>query len=151
MKDLRERYAKIEINVSKPIVPFRETIVPPYSGSDEIHFSTSSELPLIVRIKARPLPKVVVDFLISNAESITRLFGGSQIVDEDIVDINEEYHMNFETSLSKDEFLFGLQSAFMESEDTYWHDIYDSIRAFGPKKTGPNILAYKTESLSNSK
>ncbi|XP_004343730.2 elongation factor Tu GTP binding domain containing 1 [Capsaspora owczarzaki ATCC 30864] len=29
LNDLRDRYAKIPINVSKPIVPFRETVVPP--------------------------------------------------------------------------------------------------------------------------
>lgn len=27
--DLRERYAKVDVNVSEPIVPFRETVVPP--------------------------------------------------------------------------------------------------------------------------
>jgi hypothetical protein len=27
LKDLRERFAKVEISASKPIVPFRETIV----------------------------------------------------------------------------------------------------------------------------
>ncbi|KAL1453973.1 hypothetical protein WDU94_010273, partial [Cyamophila willieti] len=29
LDDLRERYAKVEISVSEPIVPFRETIIPP--------------------------------------------------------------------------------------------------------------------------
>ncbi|XP_008479840.1 elongation factor-like GTPase 1 [Diaphorina citri] len=29
LDDLRERYAKVEISVSEPIVPFRETVIPP--------------------------------------------------------------------------------------------------------------------------
>ena len=43
VRDLRERFSKIDINVSAPIVPFRETITPKLNDSNTL---TESKLPL---------------------------------------------------------------------------------------------------------
>ncbi|GJF00688.1 translation elongation factor 2 [Phanerochaete sordida] len=80
LKDLRERFAKIEIQASKPIVPFRETAVkgidmaPPKSGGKRgiVHGATAHNL-LKFTIRAAPLPKAVFDFLRDNLALLRRL------------------------------------------------------------------------------
>lgn len=85
LDDLRERYAKIPLNVSPPIVPFRETIVsPPLTDmvNEVIHdlkkdceyqglivLSTPNKQST-VKIRAVPLPDEVTDILEKNSELI---------------------------------------------------------------------------------
>ncbi|XP_071449909.1 elongation factor-like GTPase 1 [Hetaerina americana] len=93
LQDLRERYAKIEINASKPIVPFRETIVLPpkvdmvneviqeqntsvkkakEDSSDDggLITITTPNKRSILKIRAVPLPEPVTDILLSNGDII---------------------------------------------------------------------------------
>ncbi|EKM49571.1 uncharacterized protein PHACADRAFT_214132 [Phanerochaete carnosa HHB-10118-sp] len=81
LKDLRERFAKIEIQASKPIVPFRETAVkgvemaPPKSGSAKrgtIQSAAAHNL-LKFTIRAAPLPKSIFDFLRDNLALLRRM------------------------------------------------------------------------------
>ena len=83
--DLVERFACIEINVSDPIVPFRETVVqkPKLDMVNEAIVSTTSEQSneiitiqtqnkkCTIRLRAVPLPKSVTKLLEANA-SITK-------------------------------------------------------------------------------
>ncbi len=102
LKDLRERFAKIEISASKPIVPFRETAVrgvgtftnssncsgsgktrsiimtdmgPPKSGSARRGAISGASANNIVQftIRATPLPKVIWDFLQENLAILRRM------------------------------------------------------------------------------
>ncbi|KAJ9594763.1 hypothetical protein L9F63_013973, partial [Diploptera punctata] len=94
LDDLRERYAKVVINASEPIVPFRETVVVPPTvdmvneaiqeqnvakkdGENEtveelISLSTPNKQSLI-KIRASPLPTGVTDLLESHAELLKAL------------------------------------------------------------------------------
>ncbi|XP_063228636.1 elongation factor-like GTPase 1 [Bacillus rossius redtenbacheri] len=94
LDDLRERYAKVDINVSEPIVPFRETVVPPPTvdmvneaiqdqasskktdcgdeddGSVSEHGVVSvwtSNRQSVIRIRAAPLPAAVTTILEKNS------------------------------------------------------------------------------------
>lgn len=78
LTDLRERFARCEIQAGAPIVPYRETIVraeemrPPANkelGRGVVQSFTSSKQ-VSITVRVRPLPTEVTDFLIKNPGSI---------------------------------------------------------------------------------
>lgn len=166
LKDLRERYAKCDIQPGEPIVPYRETFV----KAEEMEPPKNKDLPrgttiavpsskaVSVRLHARPLPDNVTVFLIKNALSIRRLYAEQQ-AEAEVDDINENgvteesHHATDignqiseqqQTILSAEDFRSQLQSAFDEVTDkddkTLWKDIVPHICAFGPRRVGPNIF-----------
>lgn len=80
LKDLRERFAKIEIQSSAPIVPYRETIVSaadmaPPKEKDLPRGTILSATPsksVAIKIQTRPLPAAVTEYLIQNTLAIKR-------------------------------------------------------------------------------
>jgi ribosome assembly protein 1 len=136
LKDLRERFAKIEVQSSDPVVPFRETLSPqrailPDEEAD-LSLPTGTIITKIggtsctVRIRAIPLPDAVRTFLLE-----------SQSMLEDIDRQGEG---------SKSSFIQSLQKLFEEAvEAGYplkvdWKSLLSRIVAFGPKRTGTNLL-----------
>ena len=82
LKDVRERFAKCDVQAGEPMVPFREGIVaaddmaPPRDaglGRGRVESVTPSAL-VTIRLHVRPLPSAVTDFLVRNAASIKRLY-----------------------------------------------------------------------------
>lgn len=81
LKDLRERFAKIEIQSSAPIVPYRETIVsamdmaPPKEKDlpRGCILATTPSKSVAIKIHTRPLPATVMEYLIRNSLAIKRL------------------------------------------------------------------------------
>ncbi|XP_054287552.1 elongation factor-like GTPase 1 [Macrosteles quadrilineatus] len=97
IEDLQQRYAKVAINVSEPIVPFRETVVPPPTvdmvneaiqdqqvvGKKESTDESVGEGGLVtivtpnkqsvVRLRAAPLPQDITDLLENNLELLRTL------------------------------------------------------------------------------
>ena len=81
MKDLRERFAKVEIQPSKPIVPFRETAakaseMAPSKTSNAtrgtIHGSSGHSVVKFI-IRAAPLPSEILSFLQDNLLVLRKL------------------------------------------------------------------------------
>ena len=73
LQDLRENYAKIEINVSQPIVPFRETIIWPMKEAT----STAELVPVqtenknfSAHIQVVSLPEEVTSLLEKNVDVV---------------------------------------------------------------------------------
>ncbi|KAJ7288494.1 P-loop containing nucleoside triphosphate hydrolase protein [Mycena rebaudengoi] len=106
LKDLRERFARVEIQASKPIVPFRETAVKgtdmpppktPNAPRGTMHASTSQDV-VSLTIRASPLPRLILDFILQNLVTLKHLQqerkGGdvsadeAEVGDEDGVDIH---------------------------------------------------------------
>lgn len=167
LKDLRERFAKCEIQAGEPIVPYRETIVsatemsPPKNKDlprgTVIALTTSKQI--TVRLRVRPLPDVVTEFLLKNAGAIRRLYAerkereegkkgtttGRENVEE--VDEDDEIPAADIGMLSLVDFREKLRSAFAETkgEEHVWADIIEKIAAFGPRRTGPNLLIDATQ------
>ncbi|KAK0543881.1 Cytoplasmic GTPase/eEF2-like protein (ribosomal biogenesis) [Tilletia horrida] len=82
LRDLRERFAKCEIQASAPLVPFRETAIkaaempPPKNETGAPRGTiTSSVAGGLIRyaVRAAPLPADVTRFLLANATTIRRL------------------------------------------------------------------------------
>jgi ribosome assembly protein 1 len=167
LKDLKERFAKCELSVGEPIVPYRETII----RASEMNPPRDKDLPrgtvvaettskqISIRLRVRPLPAAVTEFLVKNAGAIKRLYaerrateesrrkknaedtssqeqtnGGAGAEDENVVETGK--------ALSLEDFKTQLTDAFAEAkgEKEVWHDVVDKIAAFGPRRVGPNLL-----------
>ncbi len=167
LKDLRERFAKCEIQAGETIVPYRETIVsatemPPPKDKDLprgtiVGVTTSKQI--TVRLRVRPLPDAVTDFLLKNAGAIRRLYSERKEQDEgkkgmtaDRENVEEQAEADdipaTDTGmLSLLDFRERLRSAFAESEgqEHIWSNVVEKIAAFGPRRTGPNLLIDATQ------
>lgn len=160
LKDLRERFARCDIQPGEPIVPYRETIV----RAEEMEPPKNKDLPrgtaiavtasktVSVRLRVRPLPQNVTEFLIKNGPSIRRLYAERQAQEDgakksgEVVE-DEADNLGRDTghersNLSLPEFRTQLQAAFDEVEEDkeVWQKVVPRISAFGPRRVGPNLF-----------
>lgn len=166
LKDLRERFARCEIQAGEPIVPYRETIVnaaemaPPKDKTlprgTVIGVTASKQI--IIRLRVRPLPLAVTEFLEKNVGAVQRLYAERRAEEES----NRE-SLDDPASLSRDdtdhapttdgslfsllEFKENLKAVFAHEKghSEIWADVVEKIAAFGPRRTGPNLLIDVTE------
>ena len=167
LTDLRERFAKCEIQAGEPIVPYRETIVsatemPPPKNKDLprgtiVGLTTSKQI--TVRLRVRPLPDPVTEFLLKNAGAIRRLYSerkereeGKQGLTADKENVDEQAEADeipaADTGmLTLLDFREKLRSTLAETkgQEHIWADVVEKIVAFGPRRTGPNLLIDATQ------
>ncbi|KAG8530411.1 uncharacterized protein KY384_004913 [Bacidia gigantensis] len=168
LKDLRERFARCDIQAGEPIVPYRETI----ASSAEMTPLKDKDLPrgtiisdtnsrqITLRLRTVPLPVSVTTFLEKNVASIRRLYAEQKAQqekrqasaaehqdesDEELEQENESAEVNVDF-VSVLEFREKLRTAFAEAnaENGMWNNVVDKIAAFGPRRIGPNILVDAT-------
>jgi ribosome assembly protein 1 len=159
LKDLRERFARCEIQPGEPIVPYRETIV----KAEEMEPPKNKDLPrgvaiavtasktVSVRLRVRPLPPNVTEFLITHGGSIRKLYAEKKAqeeatrtgmeAEEDSADLGDDTGHD-RNALSILEFRSQLQAAFdeVEQDKDIWHNAASHISAFGPRRVGPNLF-----------
>ncbi len=167
LKDLRERFARCEIQAGEPIVPYRETIVkaeemePPKNKdlSRGTVVAVTASKHISVRLRVRPLPTEVTLFLIKNSASIRRLYSEKKAAEEqNRASQNQEDNSGSEEAqddigmhdtagtgrgtLSAADFRQQLQAAFASAKEEIdvWRNAVRNISAFGPKRAGPNVL-----------
>lgn len=163
LKDLRERYARCEIQVGEPIVPYRESIVdasdmtPPKDKNlpRGTIIGVTNSRQVTIRLRVRPLPAAVTELLESNVEAIRALNSEKKaersIENEGLNshDADFKHHHDTDHSLNNNlgllslaEFRNKLQSAFAtdKAQSEAWTDVVDKVVAFGPRRIGPNIL-----------
>ncbi|KAF9489018.1 P-loop containing nucleoside triphosphate hydrolase protein [Pleurotus eryngii] len=157
LKDLRERFAQIDIHVSKPIVPFRETAVRAPDMAPQktagaprgtINGAISHDL-VKFTIRATPLPPPILDFILQNQITIRNLVndGGSKQYGEDDSDENVDQelagHVHGDVdrtpTVSADKFWETLHEV-CQSAGEEWKDLGERIWAFGPRRTGGCVL-----------
>ena len=167
LKDLRERFAKCEIQAGEPIVPYRESIV----SADEMAPPRGKALPrgtvigvttskqITVKLRVRPLPTSVTDFINKNAGAIKRLYSERKAKEGKTTYEEENPHgnSNFDSvedsgvievgALTLPEFKRELVAAFEDAqgEKDVWQDCFDRVAAFGPRRVGPNLLIDATD------
>ncbi|KAL8709999.1 MAG: hypothetical protein Q9220_005270 [cf. Caloplaca sp. 1 TL-2023] len=164
LKDLRERFARCEIQAGEPIVPYRETIV----NALEMAAPRDKNLPrgtvvavtaskhINIRIRVRPLPAPVTEFLEKNIGIIKQHYAEKkakerkkQIIHDDIESATDEEaeeasrfgtDKGSQTSIAN--FKASLQETFTgaESQAEIWSHVVDRIAAFGPRRVGSNVL-----------
>ena len=161
LKDLRERYAKCEIQAGEPIVPYRETIV----KAEEMEPPKNKDLPrgtilattasktLSVRLSVRPLPEKITDFLIQNGASIRKFYAERKAQEEsgtkeiERKPAEDDSHLGDQAghergALSVLDFRAKLETAFDEikEEREVWRKVVPKVSGFGPRRVGPNIF-----------
>ncbi|KAG8798239.1 Cytoplasmic GTPase/eEF2-like protein (ribosomal biogenesis), partial [Serendipita sp. 399] len=178
LKDLRERFAKVDIQASNPIVPFRETAVkaadmaPPKTANaarGTMHGSAAHSLATFT-VRAVPMPEVLTSFLLTNQSVVAQLEREARHEGHDHA--KKEYQENnlgpngeessVDGSTGRDEELDeqmaivhgeilqkptvraeGFWDAFAkiaEEAGGEWIKRTNSVWAFGPNRTGPNLL-----------
>lgn len=157
--DLENDYAKCPLNVSSPIVPLRETIVPQATvdmvneaiiltanekNADKSVIVHTPNQQCHVKVLAIPLPKSVTDLLETNHELLKSITQVTILSDRTQVRFKELHD--------------SLVAAFKECVETpeiyHQENIIDRIWAFGPKKCGTNVLMnlsdFKHQNIWNS-
>lgn len=167
LKDLRERFARCDIQAGEPIVPYRESIVsapemaPPKDKAlprgTVLGVTTSKQA--TVRLSVRPLPAAVTEFLGKNAGLIRQLYSERKTEDGTGVRASDEvgvigthddadhHPVTNSGSLSILEFKESLKALLAEEkgQSDVWLDAVENIAAFGPRRIGPNLLIDVTE------
>ncbi|KHN97606.1 Protein synthesis factor, GTP-binding protein [Metarhizium album ARSEF 1941] len=159
--DLKERFARCDIQAGEAIVPYRETIVraeemrPPVNkdlGRGAVVATTTSKQ-VTISLRVRPLPSDVSDFLLRNANAIKRLYTESKPGDSGE---DQEAHTTTDgqedkivadtavtaaNSLSVEELKKQLRKQLETGKGReVWKNRVETIAAFGPRRTGPNLL-----------
>jgi len=164
------RYAKIEINVSDPIVPFRETIAmpPKLDMVNEAVIDNSIKVARIkqfeddeevlgpglvevytpnrkccIRIRAIPLPEKVTSLLEDNQELLKTLH---QCNTTKGLDLHQKETAKVKVTVMEalKDLKDKIEKIFSES-GKLWRDAVNNIWAFGPKRVGPNVLLNRIE------
>ncbi|EGC44419.1 translocation elongation factor [Histoplasma capsulatum var. duboisii H88] len=173
LKDLRERFAKCEIQAGEAIVPYRETTInapemsPPKNPDlpRGTVLSVSASKQLTIQLRIFPLPAEVIEFLTKHAATIKRFYSERRTVTNTTLEQNDVHNdiddqgdiNNGDTAarriLSLEEFKKELQNAFDESkvDKDMWKDVVNRIVEFGPRRIGPNILVDSTSTSSCDK
>ena len=174
LKDLRERFAKCDVQAGEAIVPYREGIVraeemnPPRNpelGRGRVQTETTSKQ-VTLRLRIRPLPAPVTEFLVKHTGAVKRLYSERKAQEEerqtghdndangDQPEMPGEQEMEAEDTtaeggqtLSLEDFRKRLTEAFAEekTEKDIWKGVVDKICSFGPRRVGPNMLIDATE------
>ncbi|KXT04565.1 hypothetical protein AC578_8627 [Pseudocercospora eumusae] len=175
LKDLRDRFARCEIQAGEAIVPYRETIVraeemnsprDPALGRGVVEATTSSKQ-VSIRMRVRPLPAKVTEFLVKHTGAVKRLYSERKAQEEERTtnaaagdktaeSAEEEDHQSEAEDVSGEagqhltlqEFKQRLSDAFGEEKGDreVWKGVVEKIACFGPRRVGPNILIDETES-----
>ncbi|KHJ35573.1 putative elongation factor 2 protein [Erysiphe necator] len=160
LTDLRDRFARCDIQAGEPIVPYRETIVragemKPAANKELSRgtvIATSTSKQISVRLSVQPLPTEITEFLTKNSCTIKKLYRDRQASrkitkfdenqssqpDEEIN--NEILDDNKVLSLSKFKKKLYETIELVEEQRDLWASSVDQIVAFGPRLSGPNIL-----------
>ncbi|KAG7196948.1 hypothetical protein KM043_000216 [Ampulex compressa] len=170
LEDLRTSYAKVEVNVSEPIVPFRETVVPrpkidmaseaiERRGEEARVEGWALNGQCYFEVDAKPLPESVGKLLEENGPllramgeqrgrvgegSLEREREGASASSATAPDFPREASCAYDRGRrSFESFESELRLAF---EEASWEgDTLRKIWSFGPRKCGPNILLNETD------
>ena len=167
LNDLRERFAKCDIQAGASIVPYRESII----SASEMNPPKHKELPrgtvatnepnklLGLRLRVMPLPQAATEFLAQNSSLAKDLYE-ERSAEEDAAALNDDVSGAFtsgeqsqgfsqgqaHTVRALEKLRDGLRQAFSSSRGNRetWRDVTDNIVALGPRRVGPNILVDST-------
>ncbi|GAA6034992.1 hypothetical protein JCM8097_002133 [Rhodosporidiobolus ruineniae] len=154
LKDLRDRFARIEITVSPPIVPFRETAVAgvdmalpktPNHPRGTVLGSVQSGL-VTFTLRAVPMPSSITAFLLANTATIRRLQRDRRSTEPE-EDANEGE--GAEGAVKPEEFWERFEEVLAKAGRD-WAGLAEQVWAFGPRRVGPNMLLDRTEGAPRS-
>eukprot|EP00741_Cyanophora_paradoxa_P003419 tig00000704_g3322.t1 len=136
VKDLRERFAKTAIEVSAPLVSFRETVAAD-SRSKPVQVKTANGA-CTITIRAAPLPGQIQRMIDDNIDLLKRTFDAKP----GIFDLSSQ---GSPTDLHALEFAKKLKAAILGEEQNVRFDP-SCVWAMGPRRVGPNFLQQQLQS-----
>ncbi|KAG9087027.1 Cytoplasmic GTPase/eEF2-like protein (ribosomal biogenesis) [Ceratobasidium sp. UAMH 11750] len=159
LKDLRERFAKIEVQASKPIVPFRETAVKaadmpppktPNATRGTMHGS-SAHGAVNFTIRATPLPETITNFLQANVSIMRKWLREGHVQDTQDSAEGETTASEGEAAVEADSDASQVPTVkYADFWPTFtkicteagaqWADLPGRVIATGPHHAGPNVL-----------
>uniref|UniRef100_A0A452IVA8 Elongation factor-like GTPase 1 n=1 Tax=Gopherus agassizii TaxID=38772 RepID=A0A452IVA8_9SAUR len=171
LDDLKERFAKIQISVSEPIIPFRETITrPPKVDMVNEEIGKQQKVAVIHQAKEdqNKIPEgVQVDsdglITMSTPNKYATLSVRAMPLPEEVTQLLEENSdlirtmEQFNSSLNEDKKMHEINQKILDRIQEFkqkleknlqgrkWRNAVDQIWSFGPRKCGPNILLSKFE------
>ncbi|GAB6018975.1 Elongation factor-like GTPase 1 [Chamberlinius hualienensis] len=169
LDDLRESFAKVPINVSPPIVPFRETVVLPPKvdmvnekivASDKSQTRVAEESKRIVegktlnkqatiKIRVCPLPQDVVTLIDDHQELIKTFETYAPVLRNRKSDQESCNILDEDTVAEMKKFKIALEKLFKDA-GMEWGNAVEQLWGFGPHRCGPNILLCNvSESIYN--
>eukprot|EP01132_Coremiostelium_polycephalum_P011146 gene11146-13654_t len=155
IRELKETFAKINIHISPPIVPFRETIVQNADQSkspilNETISAKTANKKVTIKMKAIPLPKNVTNFIEQHSVVLRDLFLGGKKADKELNSAHGAKTSKKEAEVSeREEFQKQLQEEFIKAGGQWANEI-NNIWSFGPKHIGSNILLNHIPGYSES-
>ncbi|XP_057324553.1 elongation factor-like GTPase 1 [Microplitis mediator] len=159
LDDLKLRYPEVDIKVSEPIIPFRETVVPPpiVDMVNETIENKIKDKPVfieysmgndkyIIEIDAKPLPESVTKLLDDNRDLIKQLdlHWERMVKSESLANSFNNLTLDDTSPISSSKvevFRKELEEALRENK----LESVNNIWSFGPQKCGPNILINATD------
>lgn len=161
LRDLKERFAKIEIHASAPIVPFRESIVRAELSANkekegvivprgQVEIKINSKY-MTLKVQTVPLPSNVTEFLTKHATSIKaiveeKLAKKTNKAEEEEEEAGEAAPVTGTNLLPAKELEALLREEFATAKKAggpfadLWDNVVDQIWAFGPRRIGSNLL-----------
>ncbi|XP_054858972.1 elongation factor-like GTPase 1 [Eublepharis macularius] len=176
LDDLRERFARVDISVSKPIIPFRETITrPPKVDMVNEEIGKQQKVAVIHQSKEEQtkIPEGVqvdsdglVTMLTANKyatlsvravplpEEVTRLLEENcdliRTMEQFVSSLNEGRKTQEMNQKVLDQIQEFKQKLEQNLQGRKWRNAVNCIWAFGPRKCGPNILLNRVEGYERS-
>ncbi|XP_054244019.1 elongation factor-like GTPase 1 isoform X1 [Indicator indicator] len=176
LDDLKQRFAKVEISVSAPIIPFRETITrPPKVDMVNEEIGKQQKVAVIHQTKEdqNKIPEGVQvdpDGLITMStpnkqatlsvravplpEEVTRLLEENsdliRTMEQLNTSLNEDKKSHEINQKTLDRIKEFKQKLEQNLQGRKWRNAVDQIWSFGPRKCGPNILLYNFEGYKRS-
>lgn len=177
LDDLKERFAKIQISVSEPIIPFRETITkPPKVDMVNEEIGKQQKVAVIRQTKEdqSKIPEgIQVDsdglITMTTPNKLATLSVRALPLPEEVTQILEEssdlIRSMEQLTSSLNEGKNNSQMIHQKTQEKIWEfkgklehhltgrkwrNTVDQIWSFGPRKCGPNILVSKSEDFQNS-
>lgn len=177
LDDLKERFAKIQISVSEPIIPFRETITkPPKVDMVNEEIGKQQKVAVIHQTKEdqSKIPEgIQVDsdglITMTTPNKLATLSVRALPLPEEVTQILEEssdlIRSMEQLTSSLNEGKNNSQMIHQKTQEKIWEfkgklkhhltgrkwrNTVDQIWSFGPRKCGPNILVNKSEDFQNS-
>lgn len=163
IKDLKERFAKVSLEVSPPLVSFRETIESEESnplenlrlltGTTDFVEKTTANGRCVVRVQVMKLPTALTKVLDESSGFLGDILGGKMgqtfntleahkaTITEDDNTI-ESLKKRIIDAVESDSLYWSSQidKDLVEKYKALWQNFLKRIWAFGPRQVGPNIL-----------
>ncbi|CAI9774540.1 unnamed protein product [Fraxinus pennsylvanica] len=163
IKDLKERFAKVSLEVSPPLVSYKETIegeitnpleyLKLLSGSSEYVEKTTPNGRCVIRVQVMKLPTLLTKLLEESSELLRDIIGGKSrqacknletsrggiVEDENPFEALKKRMMD----AVENEFLSGNAEMDKDRAEKYrvlWQKFFKRMWALGPRQFGPNIL-----------